>query len=100
VIELFYHLFVWIISPAAVGGTAIYGMMRREWFLGAFASAGVLLACAAIAMWMFEGHLLFYQLIYTVLISVPASIFVVAAVQAGIRLSRFIMRNLRPASTS
>ena len=99
-IELLCHLFVWIISPAAVGGTAIYAMMRREWFLGAFSSAGVLLACAAVAMWMFEGHLLFYQLIYTALISVPALLFVVAVVQAAIRLSRFIMRNLRPASTS
>ncbi|WP_294174184.1 hypothetical protein [uncultured Sphingomonas sp.] len=99
-IEPLYHLFVWIVSPAAVGLTAYYALQKREFFLGAFASASMLLLCAGIAMWMFDGYLMFYQLIYTALIAVPASMLLVTAFQAAARLSKLIVLKLRPADTN
>jgi hypothetical protein len=100
VIEPFFHLFVWLVSPAAVGLTAVYALKKQEFFLGAFASASMLLLCAGIAMWMFDGHLLFYQLIYTALLAVPALMFLVAAAQTTSRCARFLLNKLRPAGTN
>jgi len=98
--EIFFHVFVWIVSPAAVGFTAAYALKRREFFLGAFASASVLLLCAGTAMWMFDGHLLIYQLIYTALLAVPALMALIAAGRTLARCLSFIVLKLRPAGAN
>jgi hypothetical protein len=85
VIELLPHLFVWIVSPAAVLGIALYAFVKQRYFLGALASLGALMTCALIAGAMFDGHLLFYNLIYSLLLAVPLLLGIVA-IGSGARL--------------
>ena len=95
-IEVLYHLFVWIVSPAAVIVTAVLAMKHDRLLLGAFASAIVLLACAAIAVWMFDGHLLIYQLIYAALAAVPILLFLVATVSVLVQFGKSLIHNSGP----
>ena len=97
-IEIISHLFVWIVSPAAVFGTAIYALIRKELFLGTFASAAVLFACAAIATRMFDGHLLSYRLIYTTLLSAPGLLLLALGGSLVARSAKFLQK--RPKLTS
>jgi hypothetical protein len=95
-IEVFSHLFVWIASPAAVLSVAGYAIYKREFILGALASAAALLGCAGIAMQLFDNHLLIYQLIYAALAVVPSVMGIVAVLSFLYRSVKFLTDRIRP----
>jgi hypothetical protein len=89
------HLFVLLVSPAAVAATAFYALWRREFFLGTLASAAMLLATAAVATYLFDGYLLAYQLVFTALAGVPAIMGVIAASGWLMRLPRRLAASMK-----
>ncbi len=89
--ELLSHLFVWIVSPIAVLGTALYALVKGEFFLGALASVTVVFICGAIALKLFDGYLLAYQLIYGALLIVPVLLGIVAIFSGARQLLNFLI---------
>ena len=94
------HLFVLIASPAIVLGIAAYAVMRQKFLLGALASLGAVVACGLVAMKMFDGHLLIYNLIYSFLLVVPALLGIAAVVSGARQLFVFTSRQFRKEPTS
>ena len=99
-IEELKHLFVLIASPAIVLGVAAYAVIRRKFLLGALASLGAFVACGLVAMKMFDDHLLFYNLIYSLLLAVPALLGITAIISGARQLLVFTSRQFRKESTS
>ena len=99
-IEELKHLFVLVASPAIVLGIAAYAVVRQKFLLGALASLGAVVACGLVAMKMFDGHLLFFNLIYSLLLVVPALLGIVAIVSGARQLLVCTFRQFRKESSS
>ena len=94
-IEILSHLFVLVVSPIAVGGTALYAVIRKGYFLGTLASVSILMVCAVIALKLFDGYLLAYQLVYTAMFVVPGVLGIAALLSFGHRTVMFVVRRRR-----
>ncbi len=71
-------IIVCLITPVFIMGTAIYSMVRKEFFLGAFASCGFLFLSMTLVSRLLDQHLWSYTFIYMMLAPVSLVLLVCA----------------------
>jgi hypothetical protein len=65
VIEIAKHFFVWAVSPVLIFGIVVFALVRKQYFFGFISSTAIYFLCGYLAYFLFDRHLLIYNLNYS-----------------------------------